>query len=449
MTPTKKTARKCTVPAWHADFLLMVPEIRRQTHALFQHLSPHERDEALAEVTAVAMTCYLENLEEGGKASFDPAALAESAALYVLNGGRACGRESSHDVLSPTAQHQRGFKVEQLKQSCAARRLRMRIDPRKDRGLPAPAAAATQLPQAHFPRLPTLPGPANGDDEDQSVSFAQERSRRHTAETRLEAVNIEFEAARRIQQKLFPVAAPALDAFEIAGRTWSADATGGDFFDYVPMRDDCVGVAICDVSGHGFGPALLMASTRAYLRAFAQTQSDLGELLSLVNRVLTLDMEDDRFATLFLARFDPRKRSLVYASAGHPTGYILGASGEVRMRLPSTGSLLGPASDATFSASPVVPIEPGELVLLLSDGVIEATAPDGAPFGWTRAAGIVRIYRDDPAAHIVYNLYHAVRAFSQNAPQVDDVTAVVIKVHGVERAANRENGGTVMLVLSR
>jgi serine phosphatase RsbU (regulator of sigma subunit) len=430
MIATKESAGNGSVPAWHAGFLHMVPAIRRHTRALFQHLSPQERSDALAEVTAVAMIGYLGHLDEAGTEPFDSDELAEFSALQVLHDGRACGRESSRDVLSPTAQHNGGFKVEHLKPSCDAARLRMRIDLRKYRGQPAAAAGPTELLPTHFPRLLTLPPHPNGHGADQSVSFAQEPSRRSTAEQRLDANDIEFEAARRIQQKLFPAAPPTISGFDIAGMTQPAEATGGDYFDYVPMLDGCLGVVIGDVSGHGFGPALLMASTRAYLRAFAQTQSDLAELLSLLNRVLTLDMEVERFVTLILARLDPRKRSLVYASAGHPTGYVLDASGAVRLRLPSTGSLLGPGSVRTFSASPTIPLEPGEIVLFLSDGVIEALAPNGTPFGWARAVGIVGVHRDDSAAGIVANLYHAVRAFAQNAPQLDDITAVVIKVSG-------------------
>jgi sigma-B regulation protein RsbU (phosphoserine phosphatase) len=269
----------------------------------------------------------------------------------------------------------------------------------------------------------------NGDGENQSVRYTHERCRRAKAEKRLRTTDIEMVVARGIQQKLFPAAAPVLLGFDVAGMTWPAEATGGDYFDYVPMLDECVGVVVGDVSGHGFGPALLMAATRAYLRAFAQTQSDLGELLSLVNRVLTLDMEYGRFVTLVLTRLDPRKRSLVYASAGHPTAYILDASGQVRLCLPSTGPFLGPWQDGSFSASPVIPLEPGELILLLTDGVLEAAAPDGTAFGWASAVNIVRVYRHDPAALIVCNLCHAVRAFCQNGPQLDDdITAVVIKV---------------------
>ena len=101
-----------------------------------------------------------------------------------------------------------------------------------------------------------------------------------------------------------------------------------------------------------------MASTRAYLRAFAQTHSDLGELLTLVNRVLIMDMEDERFVTVVLARFDTRTRSLVYASAGHPTAYVLDAAGQVRLCLPSTSLPLGLVSGVFISACASIQMSP-------------------------------------------------------------------------------------------
>lgn len=259
-------------------------------------------------------------------------------------------------------------------------------------------------------------------------SFAQVHRWGRDLAKRVHDTDLELDAARRIQQKLFPAVAPLVPGFEIAGMACPAAETGGDYFDYVPMLHQGIGIVIGDVTGHGFGPALLMASTRAYMRAFAQTHSDLGELLSLVNRVLIADLEGDRFVTAILAHIDSRTHSLTYASAGHPAGYVLDPSGHVRLCLPSTDLPLGIRADERFSESPIIPLLPGELVLLLSDGVIEAFAPDGAAFGWNRAVNIVRIYRHDPAEVIVANLYHAVRAFSQNGAQLDDITAVVIKV---------------------
>jgi PAS domain S-box-containing protein len=247
----------------------------------------------------------------------------------------------------------------------------------------------------------------------------------------------EFRVARRIQQKLFPQAAPQLAGldigsatfgFDIGGASYPAEAIGGDYYDYLGLPDGSLGVAIGDVSGHGIGPALLMAETRAYLRAFAQTHTTPEAILSLVNRIILQDIEGDRFITLLLARLDPRTLAFEYASAGHTTGYVLDRRGEVKRTLPSTSVPLGLFPDMAFPCGESMTLEAGDLVLLLTDGVVESRAPEGSVFGSERAVSLVRLYRDLPAHDIVENIYYAVRAYTQNLPQYDDITATVIKV---------------------
>jgi sigma-B regulation protein RsbU (phosphoserine phosphatase) len=260
---------------------------------------------------------------------------------------------------------------------------------------------------------------------------------RRRAEVELGQMAAEFRIARRIQQKLFPGVIPKLPGldiavasygFDIGGASYPAEAIGGDYYDFVPLRDGSLGIAIGDVSGHGVGPALLMAEVRAFLRAFAQTETDVGAILGLVNRVLIPDVEDDRFVTLLLARLDPRARRFRYTSAGHHPGYVLDAAGMVRHTLASTSTPLGVFPENEFPAGPEVALAPGDLILLVTDGVADARAPDGTPFGVERTLDLVRSYRRAPAREIVANLYHGVRAFAQNLPQYDDITATVIKV---------------------
>ncbi len=249
----------------------------------------------------------------------------------------------------------------------------------------------------------------------------------------------EFRVARRIQQKLFPRTVPELPGldiavatfgFDIGGASYPAEAIGGDYYDFVPLRGGSLGIAIGDVSGHGVGPALLMAEVRAFFRAFAQTEADVGAILGLMNRVLVPDIDEDRFVTLLLARLDPHTRRFSYASAGHQPGFILDAVGNVRRTLGSTGTPLGLFPDDAFPAGEEVQLAPGDLVLLVTDGVMEARDPGGARFGVQRTLNLVRAYRKESAGAIVENLYHGVRAFGQTLPQYDDVTATVIKVSG-------------------
>lgn len=260
---------------------------------------------------------------------------------------------------------------------------------------------------------------------------------RKEAESDLARMAAEFRIARDIQQKLFPSHTPevaGLDiggasfGFDIGGASYPAEAVGGDYFDYLPLGDGSLGVAIGDVSGHGLGPALLMAEVRAYLRAFAHTRDEPGAVLGLVNRVLIPDIEGDRFITLLLARLDPRRRSLEYASAGHVTGYVLNSAGEVKHALPSTSIPLGILRDCDFPGSDAIALTSGDLVLFLTDGVLEARSADGTVFGTQRTLDVVRHYRQASARQIVENLYHAVRAYTLDQPQYDDITATIIKV---------------------
>jgi serine phosphatase RsbU (regulator of sigma subunit) len=243
-----------------------------------------------------------------------------------------------------------------------------------------------------------------------------------------ERLRDEIRIARQIQQKLFPAAPLPLPGFDISGASYPAEATGGDYFDYIPMVDGTLGIVIGDVSGHGFGPALLMAETRAYLRAFLLTRADVGEILTLVNRTLAADV-DCHFATMLLARLDTASRALTYASAGHVTGHVLDSAGAVRAQLRSTAMPLGVRPDTEYAAAAPVALESGEVVVLLTDGVLEAHGPDEESlFGLERTLGVVRAHWNRPAREIVDQLYAAVRAFCEPRVQVDDLTAIIIKV---------------------
>ena len=244
--------------------------------------------------------------------------------------------------------------------------------------------------------------------------------------------------AREIQQMLFPRTAPSLDGFEIAGSSHPAEATGGDYYDFIPMPDGRLGIVVADVSGHGIGPALIMAEVRAYLRALARTHTDVGELLTLTNRLFSDDLAEGHFVTIFFGRLDPRTGSLVYASAAQK-GYLLDASGTVT-HLQSTSVPLGFQAETQVPCSPEMTLRPGQILLLITDGVTEAESADHTLFGIERTVQIVQATRDKPAAEIVQALHQAVSNFSEHVAQKDDITAVVLKADLQHRAPKAETG---------
>ncbi|NQT40384.1 MAG: SpoIIE family protein phosphatase [Planctomycetes bacterium] len=259
-----------------------------------------------------------------------------------------------------------------------------------------------------------------------SIRYAIERTRRHEAEDALRITNEEFRTAREIQQRLFPVAPPKFPGFEIDGAVFPAKATAGDCFDYIPMGERRLGVVLGDVSSHGMGPALLMAETRAYVRALSLACDDVGQILTGANRVLADDTDDLHFVTLMFALLDADTRRLTYASAGQ-RGYLFDAGGNFT-HLDSTSLPLGVEKSTVVPCAEPIQLEESQLVFFCTDGVMEAESPDGEYFGADRAMKVVRENRHEPAGTIVQRLYQTIREFSGNAPQQDDITLVVIRV---------------------
>ncbi len=237
-------------------------------------------------------------------------------------------------------------------------------------------------------------------------------------------------AAQRIQQHLLPVEPPSLAGFDIAGKIYPAVFAAGDVFDYLPMPEGSLGIVIGDVTGHGFASALLMSLTHAYLQAAIRTEKEIARILSLVNKSLIHEIEDDRFVTLVLASLDPRSRLLTYASAGHPTGYVFDSSGNVRIRLESTGMPLAVRPDTVFPVSEPILLLPGDVVVLITDGALEARSPEEDMFGRQRLLETVRVHLDKTASEIIDSLYRAICDFSQREPPLDDIAFVVVKVKG-------------------
>lgn len=249
---------------------------------------------------------------------------------------------------------------------------------------------------------------------------------RRRAEKALHRREQELSVARDIQQGLLPRAVPTPAGLSIAGGCRAAMETGGDYYDFLTWSDGSLGIAIGDAIHHGIGAAMLMAHTRAYLRALALTHTDVSQILALTNRRLVEDVGEDRFVSLFLGKIDPQSRTLSYSSAGHPTGYVLDKNGDLKALLKSTGTLVGLSSDNQFPTAQPVTMEGGDLLLLLTDGILEAQSPDDEEFGIGRTLALIRQRLHEAPASIVEALLQEVRLFTCSRPH-DDMTAVVVK----------------------
>jgi sigma-B regulation protein RsbU (phosphoserine phosphatase) len=264
-----------------------------------------------------------------------------------------------------------------------------------------------------------------------SLQYALQRhERQQKREESLRLMEAELRVARKIHRDLLPRVSPGLPGYDIFGASRSASALGGDLFQYLRLSDGSHALAVGDVTGHGIGPALLMAAIRSYLRAFAQTQSDVGQVLKLTNRLFAEDVTDGINCSLLLAKLNPSGRSLEYASAGHPPGLVISADGVLKARLNSTGVLLGIQANEEFPVNPPIPLRTGDVVLLLTDGVVDALSIEQERFGVERALEVLRTVRAESARQIVEAIFRVVADFAKDEAQSDDITAVVIKVTG-------------------
>jgi sigma-B regulation protein RsbU (phosphoserine phosphatase) len=237
-------------------------------------------------------------------------------------------------------------------------------------------------------------------------------------------LRIATEVQQRLSKTKFSV-----PGFDIAGSTHSALETSGDYFDFLHTVDGQILLVVGDVSGHGIGAALIMAETRAFLRAFAKRDSDPANILKMLNEELISDLDDKNYVTLIIARIDPYRNTLDYASAGHIPAYLMDNKGKVKHILNSTGIPLGFISEEKFLRSEQIALKAGDILALLTDGITEAIKNDECEFGYHRTIDLINNFRMDSAKQITDHLTQAVCSFTELRHQEDDITAVICKVN--------------------
>ncbi len=248
-----------------------------------------------------------------------------------------------------------------------------------------------------------------------------------TDRLKFEEQGLELRLAASMQQRLFPKTPPHIPGWDFAGAFSPAVATCGDYYDFIELPDHRVVIAVADVCGHGMGPALITAATRGYVRSLARAGAPLAELAANVNLLLLDDLDERHFVTMLLASLETHTGTLEWANMGHPTGYLLGRSGEVRRTLESTSKPLGLFAEASCRLGEPCVLAVGETLVLVTDGAIEGESSAGQPHGAEAVLRAVTNCLDRPAREIVDAVIGATRAHVAGAPQTDDITVVVVK----------------------
>lgn len=252
-----------------------------------------------------------------------------------------------------------------------------------------------------------------------------ERDRYHLE---LQKKQAELMVAADIQKSFLPEKIPYLKGFDIAATTIPAREVGGDFYDFI-IQDENLQFVIADVSGKGVPAALFMALTRTIVRACATPHERAAERLSCANRIVVFDsrsVTSGMFVTLFFASLNRKDRSLVYANAGHNPPLLFRAAARSIETMEIIGVALGMGAEMEYEQRQLT-LESGDILLLYTDGVVEAMNDKEDLFGQNRLRSSLTAAKELSAQGILDNILRDLRQFTEGAEQSDDITAIVIK----------------------
>jgi sigma-B regulation protein RsbU (phosphoserine phosphatase) len=243
-----------------------------------------------------------------------------------------------------------------------------------------------------------------------------------------ERLNRELEIAREVQEYLFPQRLPAVPGLDYCGDCRPAREVGGDYYDFLELPGGKLGIAVGDVSGKGVGAALMMASLEASLRALASVVQDPADLMGRVNTFVCQASSASRYATLFYAEYDPATRHMSYVNAGHNPPIVVrnGVGACEVLRLEDGGSVIG-LFPQKYQLG-VFTHEPGDLIVLFTDGVSESMNIRDEEWGEERLIELAKTCHGLPALEGTKRILASAQAFAAGAPQHDDMTLVVLRV---------------------
>ena len=248
-----------------------------------------------------------------------------------------------------------------------------------------------------------------------------------TDRIRSQEMETEHRLAGRIQEQLFPRYIPGIPGYDIAGAVFPAKFTSGDYFDFIRLSKNRLGIVVADVCDHSLGSAIVMAKTQAHLRTIMQYESNPRKILGTLNRQMHPDMPESMFITMFLAILDPTRHILEHANAGNTPTLIFDREGSVLHELRTDGFPVGIFKDMKLLPKDPILLPEGSVTVLLTDGFTEAFDPTGEQFGLERLIGVIQRNIRSSANEMIVRVREAVQAFSGTSETADDQTIIICK----------------------
>jgi sigma-B regulation protein RsbU (phosphoserine phosphatase) len=243
-----------------------------------------------------------------------------------------------------------------------------------------------------------------------------------------ERMEEELSIARDLQVSMLPADCPQVAGFEIAAYSASAKEVGGDFYDFIEMGEGRVGMVIGDVTGKSVSGALVMSASRSVFRMLSEEERPVAESMRLANRRIKKDVKKGMFVALLYAVLDGPRRTVTLCSAGQTQPvYRPAATGEVKL-IETVGDTfpLGILEEAAYEDT-VLEMAPGDVLVLYTDGIVEAMSEAQAMFGFNRLLDTVRLSAAPSARALLEEITGEVRRFAGAAPQHDDLTVIVLR----------------------
>jgi serine phosphatase RsbU (regulator of sigma subunit) len=239
-------------------------------------------------------------------------------------------------------------------------------------------------------------------------------------------IHKELQQAQAIQRNLLPQQAPQVEGWSLAGYNAACRTVGGDYYDFLRFPGGKIGMLVADVSGKGLPASLIMTSVHACVQVLFEDSENLAAKLARLNNAVTRNCPTGKFVTFFMSVLDPATGEFRYSNAGHNPALVVRRDGRVE-KLDQGGMVLGMLPGMTFEEA-VVTVDPGDIVVLYSDGVTESFDPTGEDeFGEDRLAATVYEKRHDTPENIVTAVTDAVSVFTAGAPAADDFTLLVAR----------------------